>query len=160
MSGRTFSAGLVVVHGLEPLTEVREWAKKAERKAKDPAPDGGDRDSICIGLYPRSGGDVLNFGKWDSFVPAIQEIVNLYLTDKLPRSLAHDFRDLLDRTRGWNEIDPTIPDIARSMAQRKQSDSARNLVNNHVKSRGDLEALSKNMLLARPFARARKEAGE
>jgi CRISPR-associated protein Cmr2 len=156
MSGRTFSAGLVVVHGLEPLTEVREWAKRAERNAKDP--EKGNRDSICIGLYPRSGGDVVSYDKWDSLIPLIEKITGLYAADKLPRSLAHELRDLLEKTDGWSEIDATIPDLARSIARRKQSQAARDLVEERVTSRRDLETLTQALLLARPFARARKEA--
>lgn len=45
--GVTFSAGLVVAHGLEQLTEVREWAAEAEHTAKTE----GNRDTLCISVH-------------------------------------------------------------------------------------------------------------
>lgn len=49
----TLSVGIVIAHMLEPLEEVREMAKEAEKQAKK------IRDALAIHFYRRSGGDAM-----------------------------------------------------------------------------------------------------
>jgi len=151
----TFSAGLVVAHALEPLSEVREWAKQAEHDAKDP--NRGNRKALCVSVYPRSGAPVSVYGRWDETGKLLGDIIGLYLGRKLSFGLAHEFRELLERTRHL-EIDDVLVSMARSIARKKDEDQgARNLLET-VRDRRGLERLCRAMLVARPFARAKKEA--
>jgi len=153
----TFSAGLVIAHALEPLSEVRDWARSAESSAKQK----GGRDALCISVHPRSGGSVTVWGKWDQLPKLVDDIVGLYSAKKLSPGLAHDLRDLAVRTRGWDELRGAVPDMARAIALKKENnEEAKRLLNEQVRTSDDLEAFYKALLVARPFARARKEAGE
>ena len=153
----TFSAGLVVAHALEPLTEVREWARSAEGTAKNR----GDRDALCVSVHPRSGPDVTVVGKWSELPGLLDSLIELYLDKekKFSYGLAHEFRDIVERTRDWKELHGAVPDMARAVARKKDCASeAVKLVERHAASWEGLERLCRAMLAARPFARARKEA--
>ncbi|MGA9623027.1 MAG: type III-B CRISPR-associated protein Cas10/Cmr2 [Bryobacteraceae bacterium] len=153
----TFSAGLVVAHALEPLQDVREWARKAERAAKDPKR--GDRNALCVAVWPRSGAPVKVFGKWNEFPEVLDRIAGLYVNKKLSLGLAHEFRDLLVRIREWDELHEAVPQMAKAIAARKeQQKEAVQLVEELAKDWNGLDRLCRTMLAARPFARARKEA--
>jgi len=157
----TFSAGLVVAHALEPLSEVREWARNAESAAKKK----GGRDALCISVHPRSGGSVTVWDKWDQLPKLVEDIVELYTARKLSYGVAHDLRNLAERTRGWEEIRGAVPGMARAIVSKKErNEDAERLMRDHVRdpARGwaELETFYKTLLVARPFARARKEAGE
>ena len=154
----TFSAGLVIAHALEPLTEVREWARRAEGTAKRE----GNRDALCVAVHPRSGGDVKVVGKWHQLPGLLDRIVELYgdKETKFSLGLAHEFRDLIARTEDWEEMHEAVPDLATAIARRKQcADEAVSLVGEYATDLGGLDRLCNAMLVARPFARARKEAG-
>jgi CRISPR-associated protein Cmr2 len=150
----TFSAGLVVAHALEPLQEVRAWAKQAEKAAKD-----GGRDALCVAVWPRSGAPVKACGKWDEFPEVLDRIASLYVEKKLSLGLAHDLRGLLERTRAWPEFQEVVPRMAKAIAARKErQEEAVQLVEEHAKNWDELDRLCQTMLAARPFARARREA--
>ena len=154
----TFSAGLVVAHALEPLSEVREWAAAAEKAAKDPKR--GDRNALCVAVYPRSGSAVSTWGKWGELAPLLKDLIGLYVDPKdgLSLGLAHELQDLAERTRGWTELHPVVSKMAAAIARNKDCDAAASLIENQVTSWDSLERLCQVMLAARPFARARKEA--
>jgi CRISPR-associated protein Cmr2 len=157
--GVTFSAGIVVAHALEPLSEVREWAREAENTAKDE----GGRDALCVSVYPRSGAPTTVCGKWDRLPKLLARVVELYLDpDKnLSFGVAHEFRDLAERTREWPELHPAIPELALAIARRKACPGeAVNLVRDYAVDWNGLHTLYLAMLAARPFARARKEASD
>lgn len=154
--GVTFSAGLVVAHALEPLSEVREWAKRAEHTAKDPSH--GNRKALCVSVYPRSGAPESVYGKWDETGKLLGDIIGLYLDGKLSFGLAHEFRDLLERTRRSPELEDVIVSMAKSIAARKDEDQGARELLDQVEDRKGLERLCRAMLVARPFARAKKEA--
>jgi len=154
--GRKFSAGLVVAHALEPLSEVREWAKQAEKTAKDP--NKGGRDALCVSVRPRSGAPVEVYGQWDETGALLDRITALYLSKGLSMGLAHELRDLVELTRHWTEVDDVVPAMAKSIAKRKEEDqSAQELLESATNHKG-LDRLCRAMLVARPFARAKKEA--
>jgi CRISPR-associated protein Cmr2 len=153
----TFSAGMVVAHALEPLSEVREWARSAEGLAKKQS----GKDALCVSVHPRSGPDVTVLGKWDELPGLLDSLIELYLDKekKFSYGLAHEFRDIVERTRDWKELHGTVKDLALSVARKKDCASAAvKLVEKHATSWEGLERLCWAMLAARPFARARKEA--
>jgi CRISPR-associated protein Cmr2 len=153
----TFSAGLVVAHGLEPLTEVRTWGKEAEETAKT---DGG-KDSLCISVYPRSGGPVEVCRKWDELCPLLDEISRLQET--IPHGFAYEIRDLAERLKDWTEIDSTLKDLVRAIANKKEwpsatRDDALNLIERETKDRARIELFYRLLMVTRWFARAEREA--
>jgi CRISPR-associated protein Cmr2 len=153
MPGMTFSAGLAVVHALEPLTEAREIAQRAERAAK--ADKQGGRDALAIIHAPRSGPDTLAYGKFDSFPSLLLRIIGYYQSKTLSLGFAHELRNLLESAPP--AVDPVIVEMARGAATKKQEDKAA-LELKGLSSREQLANLYSALLIARPFYRAKKEA--
>jgi CRISPR-associated protein Cmr2 len=156
----TFSAGLVVAHGLEPLNEVRNWAAEAEHTAKA----AGGRDALCISVNPRSGAPISLYGKWDELTgPAglLLKMVELYSRDNkaMPRGLGYELRDLVERLKGWPEIDSSLSQLVLAVAKKKEcKDDALELIRAHAVNRASVERLYQSMMVARWFARAEREA--
>ncbi len=88
----TFSAGMVVAHGLEPLNEVRDWAREAESTAKN---DGG-RDALCISVNPRSGAPITVYGEVGKNC-AVYCRRSTSLAKPIPRGFGYEIRDLVER---------------------------------------------------------------
>ena len=156
----TFSAGLVVAHGLEPLNEVRNWAVEAEHTAKA----AGGRDALCISVNPRSGAPISLYGKWDELTgPAglLLKMVELYGRDTkaMPRGLGYELRDLVERLEGWDGIDSVLPNLVLAVAKKKEcAEDALQLIETHARDRSSVERVYQSMMVARWFARAEREA--
>jgi hypothetical protein len=91
----TFSAGLAVVHALEPLTEARKIARRAERAAKSDSQ--GGRNALAIIVAPRSGAETLAFGRFDDFPDLLLRIIGYNEAKSLSLGFAHELRNLLER---------------------------------------------------------------
>ena len=158
----TFSAGIAVAHALEPLDDVRRLAAAAETQAKSVP----GKDALAIIVTPRSGADISAAGKWDDIIPAVEKIAKLYASRQLSKSLGHELRTLLNRWKGdlqaQADLDDALPSLAIAIAKKKKQElgeQALTLVS-AISSRHDLETLVDNLFVARPFARAMREAGE
>ena len=159
----TFSAGLVVAHALEPLSEVRQKAKIAEQLAKSLP----GKDALAVTIIPRSGAETTTCGHWDQIGPALQEAVSLYMKKEITPGYAYVLRDVLDSTgrRGLTHLDETLFAQARALAVRKQGgkqfSSWLGVAEKRAETTGhrqELRRLSELLLVARPFARAMREA--
>lgn len=156
----TFSAGLAVAHAMEPLDEVRRMAEQAEKSAKRIQ----GKDALAVLVSPRSGVDVGTCGKWDKVRNGLQEIARCYNRGTLSKGLGHELRQLLERWRGDTEaeklLDDALPRLAQAIGQKKeQKQEARALLAN-LETREELQFFVNNLFVARPFARAMKEAGK
>lgn len=158
----TFSAGLVVCHAMDSLTEAVKWTHTAEQDAKSVR----DKDALCVRVVPRSGESVTVKGKW-KLARDLAVIAKLYVGRKLTLSLAHEFQALLDQWKNATEktrdkLDLQLPDLAAAVARKKQTSvEALRLVDEFCRSgepRAKLEYLTNCLYVARPFARAMREA--
>ncbi len=140
----TLSAGIAIVHAKENLQVALEWARAAEKYAKE------TRNALAVARYPRSG--ALNrartpwerFEEWGFWVDAFRK----GLADALPyelRQLASDYCTL----------DPRA-DILRGEAmrvlERKEKPQPNIAIPDWVQTVDDLRALSELMLIARFLA--------
>jgi len=158
-AGVTFSAGLAVCHALDPLTESRNSAEAAEKTAKRIT----GKDAFCITVVPRSGAEASFKGKWDQSFHLLEKVVVLYLTKELTLGLAHDFRKLLSEWTAASGLDQHLNKMAIAIARKKQSkEPAIQLIDDFFrlpeKPRENLENLTNCLYVARPFARAKREA--
>jgi CRISPR-associated protein Cmr2 len=163
----TMSCGMVIVHALEPLSTVREMAKTAERAAK--AVPG--KDALAIIAVPRSGVAVTARGPWDEFARDLNSTVELYRTHSISPGFAYALRNLLDSTlrRKMTHLDETLFPLARALAEKKDAkaeflrriDEARQRAESRPgadSARAELRHLTELLLVARPMARAVREA--
>jgi CRISPR-associated protein Cmr2 len=163
----TFSVGMVIAHALEPLSEVRRLAKNAERQAKQMP----HKNALAVWAVPRSGAPVKASGHWEPFADDLRTAVQLYRDQTISPSFAYSLRDLLDTThrRGLDHLDETLFPLARALAEKKeakprfldwlQQASTRAEGNAEPGARrNELKRLSDLLLVARPIARAVREA--
>jgi CRISPR-associated protein Cmr2 len=95
----TFSAGLVIAHHLESLSQTMELARAAEKTAK--AVDG--KDALAITLSKRSGADRTIVGHWNALVPNLELLIGLVVDDRVPASAAYDLRSVAIRLDASND---------------------------------------------------------
>jgi CRISPR-associated protein Cmr2 len=154
----SFSAGLAVAHGLEPLTDVRNWSAEAERTAKS----AGGRNALCISVHPRSGAPTTVCGKWDELCPLLREVVQLRNApdeEGIPRRFGYEIRGLLDRTESWVEVDSALPQLVRAVAKKKDcGENARALIARETTDRTSIERFCRALMVSGWFARAEREA--
>lgn len=86
----TFSAGLVIAHHLESLSQTMLLARAAEKAAK--AVDG--KNALAITLSKRSGVDRTIAGHWDRLAPMLEQLTQLVHDDNLPAGAAYDLHSL------------------------------------------------------------------
>ncbi len=149
----TFSAGLVIAHGLEQLSEVRAWAAAAEHTAKSE----GGRDALCISAHPRSGPPITVHGKWDDMLRILDRIGSL--ESGVPQGFGHEMRDIAERLKGWENLDSVVPKLVLSAARKKEcEDHLVGLVDSEARDRPAVERLYRLLMVARWFGRAKEEA--
>ena len=153
----TISAGIAIVHEMEPLDDARALAETAKKRAKRIEGE----DAICIIETPRSGADTLVAGEWDWMMPTLDTVVIAYLEKRLSYGFGHELWDVVHRTP--RELEDVVPDLSLAVARHKTAGkvAARQLVEgNRSRSLADLAEL---LLVARKVARAREihdQAGE
>ncbi len=86
----TFSAGLAIVHHLEPLEDALELARKAEKEAK--SVDG--KNALAIILNKRSGAPRMVTGRWGEIDRRLTQFVTHFQNNDLPHGLAYQLRDM------------------------------------------------------------------
>jgi len=90
----TLSAGLVIVHHLEPLSDALHLVREAERKAKTPGM--GDRNALAITLSKRGGADRTIWDKWGAMDARLTDFVALHRRDQIPDGAAYDLGRIAD----------------------------------------------------------------
>jgi len=163
----TLSAGIAVVHALEPLSEVRRLAKSAERTAKKMP----GKDALAILVAARSGSPITFCDHWNTLATEIQSAIGLYSARALSPSFAYALRDLLHTSgrRDFEHLDEVLFPLACAMAEKKQAkpEFLRRLNATAQRAVADsgprpyraaLSRLMELLLVARPFARAKREA--
>ena len=99
MNGLTFSAGIAIVHHLEPLEDVLELARRAEKEAKAYQPEKADgskskKNALAIILNKRSGAPRMVVGQWGEIDQRLTQFATYYGKKELPRGLAYQLRDM------------------------------------------------------------------
>lgn len=157
----TLSAGIAVVHHLDPLQDSLNLAREAEKTAKKEVPnrDAPEKNALAITLRKRSGVDRTVKGSWDTFKDEgaldarLKGFVYLLLTDKLPDSAAYELRDLALRLRPPKET--TAEEKATFLAAQRVE--AKRILRRKQPKRGLEEKLANRVL--EQFCGRKSEAG-
>ncbi|MER3442122.1 MAG: type III-B CRISPR-associated protein Cas10/Cmr2 [Gemmataceae bacterium] len=95
----TLSVGIGIGHMLENLEDLLDYARQAERDAKQP-----DRDGLAVHLYKRGGSRVAVRSRWehcpDKAVLRYAELMNL---QGIPSKLPYDLHELVDLYRAFDD---------------------------------------------------------
>jgi CRISPR-associated protein Cmr2 len=91
-SGRSasLSAGIGVVHYLEPMGAALDVARKAEKRAKLFE----NKNALAIIVSKRGGADVEVRGSWSTLVPRLRALSELHRLDAIPGKAGHELTEL------------------------------------------------------------------
>ncbi|MCP4422793.1 MAG: type III-B CRISPR-associated protein Cas10/Cmr2, partial [Chloroflexi bacterium] len=112
----TFSAGIAIVHHLEPLEDALEQARDAEKEAK--SVDG--KDALAISVAKRSGVPRQIKGQWDKLPGRLQKLISFYRKGELPQGLAYQLRDMYLHLGGYTAVshDKALQEVIAAEAGR------------------------------------------
>ncbi len=160
----TLSVGLAIGHYLEPLENLLEYARGAEKAAK-----GTERDGLAVHYHPRSGAPVCIEGRWKHhFYQRLDALTVLHRDGLIGDKAAYDLRELSRLYRGWDEDDNLAvllqADVTR-LLQRKPGTGM--LLEVHgleeilktAKNAAAVQRLAEEIIVARLFGKARKTSG-
>jgi CRISPR-associated protein Cmr2 len=86
----TLSIGIVIAHHLEPLSDVLELARNAEKKAKEVA----GKNGLAITLSKRGGADRVIFGKWEALNKRFKQLIDFARSDAISAGTAYELQEL------------------------------------------------------------------
>ncbi len=142
----SLSVGIAIVHYREPLSMGLDYARDAEKAAKnksDTDPDNhGNR--LAVALHTRGGAPMTVVEPWNK--PALEKLLGHYQTQTVSRGLAYELKQL---AREWDKT--ALPMIAlqaeaKRIAARKEGET---LEIPPLESVKDLEAFAKKLVLVR-----------
>jgi CRISPR-associated protein Cmr2 len=108
--GLTLSVGIAIAHAFEPLEDLIEYGRKAEKAAKEPDKNGqGDRNGLAVHLHKRGGGDPINLREqWanddHNLDKRLDKWAKMHNKNELPDKAAYDMRELAEVYRNWKGI--------------------------------------------------------
>ncbi len=168
----TLSAGIAIVHHTEPLQESLAIMRNAEKEAK--LVDG--KNALAITLSKRSGADTTVKGSWvddrktgKSFDERFKWFIQLHLDDALPDGVAFELRDLWVRFSNIPSLRKAMEADAVRILNRKKSEQGLSKVSKDILGKLEvlilnkdlsLEDLANEIIVARDFKKAYKQAGK
>jgi CRISPR-associated protein Cmr2 len=113
----TLSAGLVIAHHLEPLSEVLELARRTEKAAK--AVPG--KNALAITLSKRSGAERQIRGSLHALVERLQTVRNWWLNKSLSKGTPYEFEQLAQAVEGVLPADALQAEAVRILKRKRES---------------------------------------
>jgi CRISPR-associated protein Cmr2 len=114
----SLSVGIAIGHFMEPLEDLREYARSAERAAKGVE----NKNALAVRLHPRGGAPVQWAASWDQD-PAVDvaAVVRMYVDGRLPDKLAYEMNALGKFYEKWPEAQNAAitADIARWLKRKR-----------------------------------------
>jgi CRISPR-associated protein Cmr2 len=169
----TLSVGIAIGHCYEPLEDLLEAARQAERHAKAGVrKDRSDeRDGLAVHFWTRGSDAVRLRARWiDKPADRLERWVQLLSSDKLSDRSVYDLHELASDYGHWDEGTAGIADLlqreVRRVLEKKRAkgepleeDVIRSILE-RIKEPDDLERTACEMLIARHMSHVYGEAGE
>jgi len=158
----TLSVGIAIGHFMEPLEDLLEFGRAAEKSAKEP-----DRNGLAVNLHTRSGGDPITIREqWKHGLDErLSEWVKMHLEEKFPDKAAYDMRQLAEDYRDWAGVSQELlsKDMKRLLKRKRtgpeadeiHKDDIEKLMKN-VSSHEDLCRLARELVLTRSIAEVKR----
>ena len=177
----TFSAGIAIVHHLEPLEDALELARKAEKEAKayqkeEEENQKSKKDALAVVLNKRSGAPRMIVGRWGEIDGRLQKFTDYYSKKDLPHGLPYQLRDMFLHLGGQTAVkeairknDDTLLQIIANEAARiikrkegdeKAADYVVTAVQDLDHDKNTIETLSNELIIAAHIAQAQDIAQE
>lgn len=176
----SLSVGLAVAHHLDPLSDTLDLARQAEKTAKE-----AGRNALAVTVSKRSGADLTIKGRWGEIDSRLQSFTELHIAGAIPDCAAYELRELsrdlsklpdsirveamtrealrILRRKRVN-VPATLTDDAKKRFEKFVRDAFKSL-ETHIENTSvspkefSLEHLANELIAARTFARAMKQAG-
>lgn len=169
----TLSVGLAIGHFLDPLEDLLEFARAAEKRAKNPTPaefirGQTPRNALAVSIHTRGGAPLTVRDNWERegvtpFVERIRDWAGLFQRRLLPVKAAYDLRQLA-REYPDGENDQIGLDALRVLSRKREhpgeedpKQKIRTLLAN-VRSAGDLHVLADELVIGKWIGDAIDEA--
>jgi CRISPR-associated protein Cmr2 len=158
----TLSAGLVVFHHLEPLSDALTTLRATENYAKQHA----GKHALAINVSKRSGGERRVRGTWDSIVPRLHELVKLHRNDDIAGGAAYELEQLARTLRGDDHKEARQAEALRILKRKRGGRGERDLKPETLEQlRGylaaiDVHNLAQELVVTSIFADAARLAGK
>jgi CRISPR-associated protein Cmr2 len=170
----TLSVGIAIGHSMDPMEDLLDRARTAEKKAKDP-----DRDGLAVLLQTRSGGEpILLRSQWQAAAnddkpnigtldQRLQQWAYLHLNEGLSDKAAYDFRQLASFYKHWENFPhAAAEEDAKRLLKRKRNrhqqaldETTSQLLQGHFKTAQDIDRVAHELIFARHLAQAYQLAG-
>ena len=175
----TFSTGLAIGHFMDPLEDLRNYAREAEKAAKSATPetDGSglhaERNALAVFVHPRGGAPFGIREQWQdqdddaSIERRLARWAGLFRKGSLPNKLPYDVRQLARHYASWQTA-ATLPAAIAAGLDRLLEQKETRLENADktwvldrlaaARSAGDLHRLANEMLVAQHIGEAVQQA--
>lgn len=161
----TLSVGIGIGHCLEPLEQLLNLARAAEKMAKKGVKQDGadDRDGIAIHLQTRANATLKIRARWqDNLDKRLHTLAEMLASDSLPDGLAYDLRGMAEEYRDWQPQPPPhlLQADARRLLGKKRSrgkplaDDKKEAFVAEIQCVADITRLATELLLGRHVAEA------
>ena len=155
----SLSVGVAVVHHLNPLSDALDLAHRAEKRAKD-----AGRNALAVTISKRSGVAFTVKGQWGDIDSRLQYFTCLHRAEAIPDGAAYELRQL---SKDLSDLPPEAKRVeAERILKRKRvkneklRDDVLKELAKHINDLNlSLEDLANELIAARTFARAMKQAG-
>jgi CRISPR-associated protein Cmr2 len=156
IAGGSLSAGLAVVHYVDPMGAALEIARGAEKIAKGLP----GKDALAVALDKRSGETTVVCDHWDSLAPRLRHLVALHRADAIPDKAGHELAELSRLGEGLREIQGSeaLRILRRKRAKHGKEPLAKTALEWLEQHLGDPGALGDEIAIARLIARAKVQA--
>lgn len=126
----TLSVGIAIGHFIEPLEDLLEYGRAAEKAAK-----GTDRNGLAVHLHTRSGGNPVRIqAQWkteakDCLDKRLQTWSEMHLLDKLPDKAAYDLYQLARDYQNWPDVSKEllVGDVKRLLKRKRAGHGVREI---------------------------------
>jgi CRISPR-associated protein Cmr2 len=168
--GATLSAGLAIVHCVDPMGVALGVARHAEKQAKAyPDKAAPLKNALAVALDKRSGATVTVCGHWEALAPRLLHLAELHRVEAIPDGAGHELAELARLVKdaapgalaGLRAIQRSeaIRILRRKRARRGQEAvAATNLDWLRVHLDADPEALGQEITIAGLVAKAKAQA--
>ncbi len=160
----SLSVGVAIAHFMEPLEDLLEYGRSAERHAKRPSPeDGGQqcRDGLAIHLVKRGGAPLAVRANWsENPDQRLMRLTELTGTRAISATIAYDLYQIAKMYDSWpgrSVKDAIQADVLSVLQGKKPRGASRideliHLVRNDVADAAALNRLAHQLVIARVLA--------
>ena len=141
----TLSVGIAIGHSMEPLEDMLEFGREAERAAKDGTDSKDERNGLAIHVHPRSGVSIKIREQWkskddNSLDERLLKWAKMYDDEELPDRAAYDLHELAEDYRNWKtstdeermNLSRIIRDDALRLLMRKRAGHGKEFLKDEV----------------------------